>query len=86
MNKTELKEYNHLIAERVPPGDRWTLKGETEIRKSITDTLEAYYQGAIIKPIAYRLEPLEGKLYAVQTAEVEITESLQKYNIYGDYE
>lgn len=87
MNKTELKEQNILIARRVPPGDRWNLEGETEVRKSITDTLEAYYQKATIKPIAYRLEPLEGKLFAVRTEHVEIPEEQpRQYSIYGDYE
>ena len=76
-----------MIAQRTPPGDRWTLEGETEIRKSITDALEAYYQKASNKPIAYRLEPLQGKLFAIRTSEVEIPEEKPKqYSIYGDYE
>jgi len=63
------------------------LEGETEIRKSITDALEAYYQKAVAKPIAYRLEPLQGKLFAIRTSEVEILEEKPKqYSIYGDYE
>ena len=63
------------------------MEGETEIRKSITDALEAYYQKASSKPIAYRLEPLQGKLFAIRTSEVEIPEEKPKqYSIYGDYE
>jgi len=63
------------------------LEGETEIRKSITDALEAYYQKTVAKPIAYRLEPLQGKLFAIRTSEVEILEEKPKqYSIYGDYE
>ena len=76
-----------MIAKRTPPGDRWTLEGETELRKSITDALEAYYQKAAQKPLAYRLEPLQGKLYAIYSTEVEIPEEKPKqYSIYGDYE
>jgi hypothetical protein len=63
------------------------LEGETELRKSITDALEAYYQKAAQKPLAYRLEPLQGKLYAIYSTEVEIPEEKPKqYSIYGDYE
>jgi hypothetical protein len=87
MNKTEIKESLQLIAQRTPPGDRWTLEGETEIRKSITDALEAYYQKATSKPLAYRLEPIQGNLFAIRTSEVEIpVEQPKQYSIYGDYE
>jgi len=49
--------------------------------------LEAYYQKATSKPLAYRLEPLQGKLFAIRTTEVEIPEEKPKqYSIYGDYE
>lgn len=85
--KTEIQEKLITIAHRVPPGDRWVLEGETEIRKTITDALEAYFQKASLKPEAYRLEPLQGKLYAILTSEVEIPEEKPKqYSIYGDYE
>jgi len=48
--------------------------------------LEAYYQKASNKPIAYRLEPIQGKLFAIRTSEVEIEEEKPKqYSIYGDY-
>jgi hypothetical protein len=63
------------------------LEGETEIKKSITDALEAYYQKATSKPLAYRLEPIQGKLYAINNTEVEIpVEQPKQYSIYGDYE
>jgi hypothetical protein len=32
------------IAQRVPPGDKWQLNNDTFVHKSLTDTLEAYYQ------------------------------------------
>lgn len=87
MSKIEIQEKLQLIARRTPPGDRWTLEGETEIRKNITDALEAYYQKATVKPPAYRLEPLQGKLFAIYSSEVEIPEEKPKqYSIYGDYE
>ena len=85
--KTELVENNVLIANRVPPGDRWKLASEPEGKTytSITDTLEAYmhktgFQGH------YRLEPLSSKLYAISAEEVEIKpEPIKRYSIYGEY-
>jgi len=48
--------------------------------------LEAYHQKVVTKPIAYRLEPLQGKLFAIRTSEVKIPEEQPKqYSIYGDY-
>ena len=71
--KTEIVENKILIANRMPPGDRWRLADEPNgiVHNSITDTLEAYmrktgFQGH------YRLEPLESKLYAISSEEIEI--------------
>lgn len=84
MNKTN--EYLHLIAQRVPPGDKWQLEGGTVIHTGISDTLEAYYQKATGKPKAYRLEPLQGKIYIITDQELEDTKTQQpKQSIYGDY-
>lgn len=86
-NKTEVVENNILIADRVPPGDRWRLSDEPngKVHSSITDALEAYmhktgFQGH------YRLEPLSSKLYAISSEEVEIKpEPIKRYSIYGEY-
>ena len=40
----QIKEINVLIAQRVPPGDRWSLINEDTVHKSLTETLEAYFQ------------------------------------------
>ena len=85
--KTEIVENKILIANRVPPGDRWRLADEPNgiVHNSITDTLEAYmrktgFQGH------YRLEPLESKLYAISSEEVEIQpEPIKTYGLYGEY-
>lgn len=82
-----IKEVNKLIAERVPPGDQWTLVDDTKaiIYRSIADTLEAYYQIAKIKPIAFRLEPAKGMLFAIVNEDVEeIIEQPKTFNIYGE--
>jgi hypothetical protein len=85
--KTELVEENVLIANRIPPGDRWQLASEPngKIHTSITDTLEAYMHKTGFKG-HYRLEPLESKLYAISSEEVEIKpEPIKTYSIYGEY-
>ena len=85
--KTEIQEKLVEIAKRVPPGDRWEVNGVKEIQKSITDALEAFYQVSTNKPIAFRLDLANSKLYGIFTDEVEIKEpEPKKYSIYGDYE
>ncbi len=83
---TQQVEKNILIAERVPPGDRWKLLIDNKVYDSLTETLNAYYVQATIKPLAFRLEPMNSKLYIVTTEEVEIPKpEPKKYNLYGDY-
>ena len=85
--KTELIEGKIVIANRMPPGDRWQLADEPEgrIYKSITDTLEAYMHKTGFKG-HYRLEPLQSKLYAIVLEEIEIQpEPIKTYNIYGEF-
>ena len=86
MNQTEVIEKTLEIAQRVPPGDRWQLKGEKEIKESLTEALEAYFQKTG-KPAEFRLAPLKGKLYVITTEEQEIKKpEPKKFSIYGDYE
>ena len=84
--KTETQEKLVEIAHRVPPGDRWEVKNVTDIQKSLTDALEAFFQSTNTKPIAFRLDLANSKLYGIFTDEVEIKEpEPKKYSIYGDY-
>ncbi len=84
---TQEVEKNIQIAERVPPGDRWKLLSDEKVYTSLTDTLNAYFQLATVKPQAFRLEPLKGKLYIITTEEVEIPKpEPKKYDLYGDFE
>ena len=86
MSKNEVIEKTIEIAKRVPPGDRWQLKGEKEVHNTLTETLEAYFQKTG-KPAEFRLAPLKGKLYVITTEEQEIKEPKpKKFSIYGDYE
>jgi len=90
MEETNKKivEENILIARRVPPSDRWRLianEPDGKIYGSIVDTLEAYMHKTGFKG-HYRLEPLESKLYAISSEEVEIhPEPIKTYSLYGEY-
>lgn len=87
MNRKELIENKILIANRIPPGDRWQLLDEPngKIHTSITEALQAYMDKTGFKG-HYRLEPLSSKLYAISTEEVEIKpEPIKRYSIYGEF-
>ena len=81
----ELEEFNELIAERVPPGDKWELtidKGNTI--EGLVQTLTLYMRKTGFKG-HYRLEPLNGKLFAIKQQEVEVEEPEEfVYDLYGE--
>tara|TARA_R110000772_G_C13177892_1_gene427728 strand:- start:455 stop:727 length:273 start_codon:yes stop_codon:yes gene_type:complete len=80
-------EHNELIATRVPPGDRWSLQGDSrkEVFSNLTDTLEAFYHQTGFTG-AYRLDPLDSKLYAIQTSKIEVKKEKPKvYGMYGEF-
>lgn len=86
--ETEKVEYNELIAVRVPKGDRWKLTDDSqqEVYESLTEALEAYFTKTNFKG-SYRLDPLDSKLYAIKTEEVEVEEVIEEpkeYGIYGE--
>ena len=86
MSEFQTVENKQFIADRVPPGDRWTLTASSEgtVYDTLTDTLEAYLGATSFKG-EYRLDPLGSKLYAIKTSEEEIKpEPIKRYNIYGD--
>ncbi len=76
------------IANRVKgKGDTWEVTGVETPQNSLTDALEAWFEIATIKPKAFRLDLVQGKLYSIFPEEVQIEEPKpKKYNIYGDYE
>ena len=88
--KTEILEQNELIAVRVPPGDNWKLtnsQGGTQgtTYTSLTDTLEAWFQKTG-EAVHFRLEPLNSKLYAIRTEEIEIKpEPIKTFSLYGEF-
>jgi hypothetical protein len=76
------QEKNIELANRVAPGDRWDINGI--IYNSLTEALNAYYVSCVIKPQAFRLEPLKGKLYVIIEENSEVKP--KTYNIYGEDE
>ena len=79
------QEKNILIARRVPPSDQWCLVDDEKqiVYKSLTETLEAYYQKTQNK-CEFRLAPLKGELYMITTENIEAPPP-KKFNIYGDW-
>tara|TARA_B110000211_G_scaffold58929_1_gene65974 strand:- start:2548 stop:2829 length:282 start_codon:yes stop_codon:yes gene_type:complete len=87
MEKTEIATQYDLIAERVKPGDRWRLVNDHDsvVHKSLTDVLEAWFS-INQEEVSFRLDPLDSKLYAIRTEEVEIKpEPIKTFSIYGEY-
>jgi hypothetical protein len=83
----KIEEHNELIANRVPPGDRWTLVRDPkkEIFPNLTDALEAFFHQTGFNG-AFRLDPMNSKLYAIQSNEVEIKKETPKvYSMYGEF-
>ena len=84
--KTKIIENPELIATRRAPGDNWVLVGDPkkEVYNSLTNALEAYFHQTGFKG-AYRLDPMDSKLYAIRTHEEEIIkEEPKEYGIYGE--
>ena len=87
---TETIENNDLIAIRVPPGDNWKLINSQGVAEgitysSLTDTLEAWFQKNG-EAVHFRLEPLNSKLYAIRSEEIEIKpEPIKTFSLYGEF-
>ena len=82
--QTEIETQYDLIAERVKPGDRWSLVGERVVHKTLTDTLEAWFS-TNQEQVSFRLDPLDSKLYVIRNKEVEIKPPpVKSYSLYGD--
>jgi hypothetical protein len=82
----EIVEENKLIAERVPPGDKWELVIDREnIIDGLVKTHNTYVKKTKYKG-HYRLEPLNGKLFAIIKNEIEIEEpEPETFDLYGEH-
>ena len=87
MSEFQTVEQKQLIADRVPPGDRWALTADPsrQVHESLTEALEAYFQQTQFNA-AFYLDPIGGKLYAVERTEVEIEpEPIKEFSFYGEF-
>lgn len=82
----ELVEDKELIAERVPPGDNWELVIDRDnVIEGLVQTLTQYMRKTKFKG-HYRLEPLNGALFAIVQKEVEVEEPQEDvWDLYGEY-
>lgn len=82
----ETIESIELIALRVPPGDQWELVIDKEnVIDGLVQALTQYMRKTKFKG-NYRLEPLNGRLYAIREEEVEVTEpEPERFDLYGEY-
>jgi len=91
MTEKTLQEINVLIANRVPPGDRWMLVDEKgkpingEVIEGIIEAMSEYMRNNDYKG-DYRLSPLAGEIFAIQQTSVEVPkEKPKKYDLYGEF-
>ena len=82
----ETIESTELIALRVPPGDQWELVIDKEnVIDVLVQALTQYMRKTKFKG-NYRLEPLNGKLYAIREEEIDVTEpEPERFDLYGEY-
>ena len=82
----ETIESSVLIAERVPPGDKWELVIDKEnVIDGLVQALTQYMRKTKFKD-NYRLEPLKGKLYAIKEEQIDVKEpEPERFDLYGEY-
>jgi len=82
---TQIEEVKELIAERVPHGDNWELvidRGTTV--EGLVQALTTYMRKTKFKG-HYRLEPLNGKLFAIKEQQIDIPEpEPEVWDLYGE--
>jgi len=79
----ETAEVKKQVLERCPPGDCWTdVDGSSPIFDSLTDGLEYVFQKT--KCTEFHLSSFEGKVYVVDTEEIEEPEPV-RFSLYGEH-
>jgi len=79
------EEVKVKVAQRVPPGDRWSpLDNTSVVLDSLTDVLEYIYQKN--GNTQFYMDAREGFTYVIQQEEKVIEPEPQKtYSLYGEY-
>jgi hypothetical protein len=83
--ETVIEEENVLIAKRKAPGDNWVLeRDQSTVIEGLVPALTAYLRKTKFKG-HYRLEPLNGKLYAIIEHEKIVEEKEPElFDLYGE--
>tara|TARA_R110000803_G_scaffold130182_3_gene197478 strand:+ start:339 stop:599 length:261 start_codon:yes stop_codon:yes gene_type:complete len=86
MAEVKIEEEKQLIATRKAPGDNWVLEiDKTTVIEGLVMALTMYMRKTKFKG-SYQLDPLDGKLYAIEAIEIEIPEEEpMKFDLYGEY-
>ena len=86
MADIQIEEEKLLIATRKAPGDNWVLEiDKTTVIEGLVMALTMYMRKTKFKG-SYQLDPLDGKLYAIEKHEIEIPEEEpMKFDLYGEY-
>ena len=85
MTEVQIEEENILIATRKAPGDNWILEIDTTtVIEGLVMALTMYMRKTKFKG-HYRLEPIDGKLFAIESHQVEIPEEEPMvFDLYGE--
>ena len=86
MPEIQIEEEKVLIANRMPPGDNWELViDQVTTIEGLVMALTMYMRKTKFKG-SYQLDPLDGKLYAIEKQEIEVVEpEPMKFDLYGEY-
>jgi len=86
MADIEIEEEKVLIATRKAPGDNWVLEiDKTTVIEGLVMALTMYMRKTKFKG-HYRLEPLDGKLYSIESHQIEIPEEEpMNFDLYGEF-
>ena len=86
MPEIQIEEEKILIANRMPPGDNWELVIDQRTTiEGLVMALTMYMRKTKFKG-SYQLDPLDGKIYAIEKQEIEVVEpEPMKFDLYGEY-
>jgi|TARA_B100000959_G_C14846553_1_gene568275 hypothetical protein len=70
----------HIVAKRVPPGDRWSIEGDEVVYPSLTDCLNAIY--LLNSSTRFDIDAKSGEIFTDDG--VVKPEPIKKYSLYGE--
>ena len=70
----------HIIAKRVPPGDRWSIEKDEVVHPSLTDCLNAIYM--VNGATRFDIDAQAGEIFTDDG--VVKPDPIKKYSLYGE--